>query len=106
MARGELVIVVETMDVGSHNRVLAEKTSRESCGHSGSVSVSGSRDAFAEENGKTKALLDRIVAILTKLGQRGYAVHEESAEYGTSGIDPDPDTDSDPDGTRRQRRRD
>ena len=47
--------------------------------------------------------LDRIVAMLTKLGQRGYAVHEESAEYGTSEIDPD--TDPDADGTGRQRRR-
>ena len=55
----------------------------------------------AEENEKTKALLDRIVAMLTKLGQRGYAVHEESAHYGTGGIDPD----TDPDGSRRQRRR-
>ena len=59
----------------------------------------------AEENEKTKALLDRIVAMLTKLGQRGYAVHEESADYGTGGIDPDTNTDPDPDGTRRQRRR-
>ena len=59
----------------------------------------------AEENEKAKALLDRIVAMLTKLGQRGYAVHEESAEYGANGIDPDTDTDPDPDGNRRQRRR-
>jgi len=47
----------------------------------------------AEENEKTKALLDRIVAMLTKLGQRGYAVHEAAAEYGTGEIDPDPDPD-------------
>jgi four helix bundle protein len=59
----------------------------------------------AEENEKTKALLDRIVAMLTKLGQRGYAVHEASAEYGTGGIDPDTDTDPDADGSRRQRGR-
>ena len=59
----------------------------------------------AEENEKAKALLDRIVAMLTKLGQRGYAVHEESAVYGASGVDPDTDTDADPDGkTRRDRR--
>jgi four helix bundle protein len=49
-----------------------------------------------EENEKTKALLDRIVAMLTKLGQRGYAVHEETEEYRTSQIDPDTDTDPDP----------
>lgn len=56
----------------------------------------------AEENEKTKALLDRMVAMLTKLGQRGYAVHEESVEHGTSGIDP-ADTDSDADGNKRSR---
>jgi hypothetical protein len=32
-------------------------------------------------------------AMLTKLGQRGYAVHEESEAYRTSRIDPDTDTD-------------
>ncbi len=47
----------------------------------------------AEENEKAKALLDRIVAMLTKLGQRGYAVHEGSVEYGTDGIDSDTDPD-------------
>ena len=52
----------------------------------------------AEENEKNKALLDRIVAMLTKLGQRGYAVYEASAEYGAGGIDPDTDTDPDPEG--------
>ena len=31
-----------------------------------------------------KALLDRIVAMLTKLGQRGYAVREELGEYRAS----------------------
>ncbi len=50
----------------------------------------------AEENEKAKALLDRIVAMLTKLGQRGYAVHEESEAYRTNPIDPDSDTDPDP----------
>ena len=48
----------------------------------------------ADENTNRKALLDRIVAMLTKLGQRGYSVHEDPAEYAT-GIDSD--TDSDPD---------
>ena len=49
-----------------------------------------------EENEKAKALLDRIVAMLTKLGQRGYAVCEEPGEYRTEEIDPDTDTDPDP----------
>ena len=47
----------------------------------------------SEENATSKALLDRIVAMLTKLGQRGYAVHEDRAEY--TGRN-DPDSDSDP----------
>ena len=47
----------------------------------------------AAENEKAKALLDRIVAMLTKLGQRGYAVHEETEEDRTNQIDPDTDTD-------------
>ena len=49
----------------------------------------------AEENAKAKALLDRIVAMLTKLGQRGYAVHEAAGDYRTNPIDPDTDTDPD-----------
>jgi four helix bundle protein len=47
------------------------------------------------ENRNRKDLLDRIVAMLTKLGQRGYAVHETGAAYGAP-IDPDTDTDPDP----------
>gem|GEM_PF-1601419 len=53
---------------------------------------------FCEElkgHRKAKALLDRIVAMLTKLGRRVYAVGEETGEYQTDRIDPD--TDSDPD---------
>ena len=42
---------------------------------------------------KSEALLDRIAAMLTKLGQRGYAVHEATQEYRTMQIDPDTDTD-------------
>ena len=49
------------------------------------------------DNVTAKALLDRIVAMLTKLGQRGYAVNEESAQYSVDLIDPDSDTDTDPD---------
>ena len=40
----------------------------------------------AEENESRKALLDRIVAMLTKLRQRGYAIHEEPAEYAGGSI--------------------
>ena len=56
----------------------------------------------AEENKKAKALLDRIVAMLTKLGQRGYAVREEAAEYALSRVDTDSDTDTDPDKSRKK----
>jgi hypothetical protein len=47
-------------------------------------------------------LLDRIVAMLTKLGQRGYTVHEDQVPYAV-GIDPDSDSDSDPDRRTPQR---
>lgn len=52
----------------------------------------------AEENAKAKVLLDRIVAMLTKLGQRGYAVHEAAGDYRINRIDPDTDSDPDTDG--------
>jgi hypothetical protein len=47
------------------------------------------------ENIKAKARLDRIVAMLTKLGQRGYAVHELSGDYALDRIDTDTDPDTD-----------
>ena len=56
----------------------------------------------AEENAKAKAVLDRVVAMLTKLGRRGYTVREKAAEYAAPGIDSDADTDSDPE-TKRGR---
>ena len=46
-----------------------------------------------DDNNQQKALLDRIVAMLTKLGQRGYAVREELGEYRVSQFDTDTDTD-------------
>jgi four helix bundle protein len=49
-----------------------------------------------EDNMRRKELLDRIVAMLTKLGQRGYAVGEDPALY-PAGNDSDSDSDSDPD---------
>ena len=45
----------------------------------------------ADDNNQQKALLDRIVAMLTKLGQRGYAVREEFGEYRVSQFDTDTD---------------
>ena len=59
----------------------------------------------ADENANRKALLDRIVAMLTKLGQRGYAVNEDQAQY-TVGGDPDPDPDTDPDAEGNQEQTD
>jgi len=47
-------------------------------------------------NTEAKVLLDRIVAMLTKLGQRGYSVREDLLDYGTYNFDTD--SDSDPDG--------
>ena len=57
----------------------------------------------AEENARRKTTLDRIVAMLTKLGQRGYTIHEESDEYSVSRNDTDTDTDSDPDSERSRK---
>ena len=48
-----------------------------------------------------KNLLDRIVAMLTRLGQRGYCVHEDSINYTTSIDDTDADTDADPDAMKK-----
>jgi four helix bundle protein len=48
-----------------------------------------------EENFEAKRMLDRIVAMLTKLGKRGYAIREAANEYIKDAFDSD--TDSDPD---------
>ena len=50
------------------------------------------------ENIEAKKLLDRIVAMLTRLGQRGYSLREVHNGYGRGEVisDPDSDTDSDP----------
>ncbi|CAB5152246.1 four helix bundle protein [Olavius algarvensis associated proteobacterium Delta 3] len=59
-------------------------------------------EALASENNtEAKLLLDRIVAMLTKLGQRGYSVGEDLSEYGAHRTDSDTDTDSDPEGKSR-----
>lgn len=57
----------------------------------------------AEENARRKATLDRIVAMLTKLGQRGYTMHEESNEYSLSRNETDTDSDPDSDCNRNER---
>jgi hypothetical protein len=51
----------------------------------------------ADDNSKQKALLDRRVAMLTKLGQRGYAVSEELGGYRVGQFDTDTDADTDAD---------
>ena len=51
----------------------------------------------ADDNNQQKALLARIVAWLTKLEQRGYAVREELGEYRGSQFDTDTDTETDTD---------
>ena len=48
----------------------------------------------AEENAGAKRLLDRIVAMLTKLGQRGYCIRETEADYGTEKDEHDTDSDT------------
>jgi hypothetical protein len=57
------------------------------------------------DNAKAKALLDRIVAVLTKLGQRGYSVHETPSDYRTDRIDTDSDADPDTDGGKEPKDR-
>ncbi len=53
-----------------------------------------------EENANAKKLLDRIVAMLTKLGQRGYRVREAPNQYDTNKVESESDTDTDPDRDR------
>jgi four helix bundle protein len=50
----------------------------------------------ADENYKKKILLDRIVAMLTRMGKRGYSsVRGEPIRYGGFDSDTDSDTDTD-----------
>ncbi len=48
-----------------------------------------------EQNLEAKKLLDRLVAMLTKLGQRGYTVHESRDIYSSTDADADARTDTD-----------
>ena len=50
-----------------------------------------------QESRERKLELDRIVAMLTRLGGRGYCVKENSATYKSLETDPDCDPDPDPD---------
>ena len=54
----------------------------------------------ARQHRQRKDHLDRIAAMLSKLGGRGYRLKEAKATYGTD--DPDPDFDSDFDGSGSQ----
>jgi hypothetical protein len=56
--------------------------------------LAGVRSVVRDDNSKRKALLDRIVAMLTKLGQGGYAVSEELGGYRVGQFDTDTDADS------------
>jgi hypothetical protein len=47
----------------------------------------------ADDNNQHQALLDHIVAMLTKLGQRGYAVRAELSECRGNQVDTDADAD-------------
>jgi len=55
-------------------------------------------DAMSADDNRTQtALLDRRVAMLTMLGQRGDAIREALGEYGVGQFDTDTDTDTDTD---------
>jgi len=51
----------------------------------------------ADDNGKQKARLDRRVAELAKLGQRGDAIREALGDDGVGQFDTDTDTDTNTD---------
>ncbi len=50
-----------------------------------------------QENQEHKVELDRMAAMLSRLGGRGYCVKEEAPVYGRAEFDFDPDSDFDPD---------
>ena len=58
---------------------------------------------IAEGNGKT-ADADRMAAMLSRLGGRGYQVREQTSAYDGNSIDTDPDSDSDLEKTKPQQR--
>ncbi|RLC09830.1 MAG: diversity-generating retroelement protein bAvd family protein [Deltaproteobacteria bacterium] len=50
-----------------------------------------------KESQERKIELDRIAAMLSRLGGRGYRVREDTESYGHPEFDPGPDSDFDPD---------
>jgi len=56
----------------------------------------------AVESRERKIDLDRIAAMLNRLGGRGYCVREDSAPNVCAELDPDPDSDLDPDEIKPQ----
>jgi hypothetical protein len=54
------------------------------------------------ESDERKRKLDRMAAMLSRLGGRGYCVEEGSSVYGSAGIDFDPDSDFDLDNNESQ----
>ena len=54
------------------------------------------------ESRKRKIELDRMAAMLSRLGGRGYCAKEGSSVYGSAGIDFDPDSDFDLDDNESQ----
>ncbi len=57
-------------------------------------------DEAESQNRKTE--LDRMAAMLSRLGGRGYQVREEATAYDGTPIDPDPYSDNDLDETKPQ----
>jgi hypothetical protein len=52
---------------------------------------------MAKKAENTRIELERIAAMLSRLGGRGYRVQEDIEPYGQVEFDPDPDPDFDPD---------
>ena len=72
---------------------IARRSALECAAAQDVLEICGALDA--SENSQAKQTLDRIVAMLTKLGQRGYSVQEDAAEYKREDRDADSDADSD-----------
>ena len=52
-------------------------------------------NGWPKSRNRIKLELDRIAAMLSRLGGRGYEVREDIESYGQIEIDPDPDFDND-----------
>ena len=62
----------------------------------------GSQALSETESRERKVELDRMAAMLSRLGGRGYCVKEDSAAYGYDEIDFDTDSDFDTEETKSQ----